>query len=182
LNAITDEQRFEMSWKILDIRAERLDRVKSDLASASHEQLLERIADLEASLYPFVVTLGSLDDKLDWPYASMGVCSKFFPLRAESGKMLVFNRETNKSDEVDDPPPERLHEVEYYTDESVSFDKGQGGKLHDSFKVIEVRQSATAASIYCGAVFMEDVRRAQAVLSGEALCSPVSGDGTKGTT
>lgn len=141
-------------------------RAKADqmYSSADREALLARIVELEAALYPFSTTFGSLDDKLDWGRASLCVTSKLYPY-TKGDRLLVFNKETHKSDEVDRPAPENLHEIEYYLEDSMSFSDNEGGRLHDSFEVISVHETGIASSIFCGSIWMEDVRRAVKALN-----------------
>jgi len=153
-----------MGWNYEAIREHKA-KDATRLADWPREKLIARIIDLEVALDPLVTTLGSLDDKLDWPRASMSVSSKLWPMTDEDGKSwLVFNKETSKSDPIEPPKPERLHEVEYYTQDGLSFDKNEGGKLHDDFEIIGVHQSALASYIFCGHITMKDVRHAAGVL------------------
>jgi len=154
-----------MGWDYAKIRDRWQKEAETTLAGLSREELIAKVVDLQTALEPFVTTLGSLDDKLDWPRAGMNVSSKLFPmLDADGRSWLVFNSEKRASDTINPLLPEDLHKVEYYTEDSLSFDKDQGGKLHDDFEIIGVHQQALASYIFCGQITMKDVRHAASAL------------------
>jgi hypothetical protein len=162
------EWRDEMSvWKSDEIAAERRKRAEAELASATREQLLDRIVALETSLYKMTYSLNELDIEPE-PRASAWMSSKLFPhrwLADQNAEFSVFDKDTRKFVAAT-VTPENMHEIDYELDESVEI--RDGSKLPDDFQILSVNQSAMCASIYGGAICMGDVREAARLLWGKS--------------
>lgn len=154
-------------WKTEQIAAERRKRADVAFANATREDLLARIVALETSLYKLTYSLNDLDVE-PGPRNSAFMQSKFFPHRyldkAEKEEFCTFDAATSQfvGAQVSD---ETMHRVDYALDESV--DVRDGSKLSDDLEILSVHQNATAASIYCGAIYMGDVREAAKLLWGK---------------
>lgn len=152
-----------MGWRHEDIRAERRKIAEEQFAGADRDALLDHIADVETALFTLAYPLSGLDVEKG-PYCSASARSKLFPLQEggdESSPFCAFNAGTNKF-EAKSIPDERLHLEDYEQSDSIRI--LDGSKLSDEFPIISIHQSAMAASIYYGAVFMGDVRKAVALL------------------
>lgn len=152
-----------MSWKIDEIKAKRLARARERFGNTDRDTLIDRIATLEAAMWPFVCTLSDLDVE-PGPKRSAWATSKLFPFRDDAtGKMQMTDPETKQTTQID-VPDDKLHEVDYWIDESITIQ--DGSKLSDKLEIIGVHQSDIAAYINCGSIWMEDVRRASKLLFG----------------
>lgn len=151
-----------MDWKHEDIRSKRRKIAEEQFAGADRDAILDHIAEVETALYTLAYPLSGIDVEKG-PYCGASVRSKLFPLEPENGDspFCVFNKETNKFDSKE-IPEDRLHAEDYETADSIQI--RDGSKLSDEFPIISVHQSALASSIYYGAVFLGDVRKAVALL------------------
>lgn len=151
-----------MSWDIEKITRERAIAGES-LKGATMEQVLSRLAEVEAALYALTAPLSSLDIA-PGPRCSAYATSKLFPSVFDGIKedhYPVYDHE--KHDFVStDIPDEKLHEISYSMADSISI--VDGSKLHDDFSIIHVHQSGMCSYTSCGGIQMRDVRRAAALL------------------
>lgn len=140
-----------MGWNHDSILKNRREAVAVRYGMADREALLERIAELEAALYPFAYTLGSLDCAHDETIHGAIASSALFPFQEDDtpdDHVLVFDKETREL------LPQKLdvaqaHLVEYETCESFEL-PADGNPLDGSFDIMSVMQSAPCASIGCG--------------------------------
>ncbi|RUV07947.1 hypothetical protein EOA79_02335 [Mesorhizobium sp. M1A.F.Ca.IN.020.03.2.1] len=154
-------------WKSEEIAAERRKRAETMLGAATREQLIDRIVALETSLYKMTYSLNELDVDAG-PRCSAWMVSKMFPHRfldrEQNAEFCVYDKEKGHFVGVM-VKTDTMHEVDYVLDDSVQID--DGSKLPDDFEILSVHQSAIAASIYGGSIFMGDVREAAKLLWGK---------------
>lgn len=153
-----------MSWKIGDIFAQRKEKAAARFKDASHEDLVERIAELEATLWLFAATLSCLDDKA---WRGTTATSKLFPETfssddsKEESQFWVFDHDKRnfvpRAIDAKD-----LHAVDYELCDSIEI--ADGSQLSDDFEIIATHQQEPATYVFGGAVWMGDVRRAVDVL------------------
>lgn len=148
-----------MSWKIDEIFATRKERAAERYAQATHDDLVNRIAELEATMWPFVVTLSCLDEKA-WRGTTM--TSKLFPeslddTEENDGKFWVYDPEGKKHVAVALAASD-LHSTNYVLRSSI--DIADGAELSDDFEVIATHQQEPATYVFGGAIWMADIRRA----------------------
>jgi len=151
-----------MGWKYKEIEDGRRAKALEKYATATHDELIERIVALETTLEPLLFVLGSLDMP-PGPRESVYASSKLFPLLSNDDHFLVHKPgENGGSSEELKIPDDQLHKFEYYTQDSLSFKDGT--KLDDTFEVISVHQSVMCGYMYCGSITMGDIRKAVGVL------------------
>lgn len=154
-------------WNTAQIAAERRQKAEVSLADATREELLNRIVALETSLYKLTYSLSDLDVD-PGPRSSAFMTSKFFPHRYldkdEKEEFCTFDPATRQFVGAQ-VSTETMQQVDYALADSV--DVRDGSKLSDDLEILNVHQSATAASIWCGAIYMGDVREAAKLLWGK---------------
>lgn len=150
------------SWNLDKIRAGRREFAEKHLANATREELLERLVEVETSLYTMTYSLSELD-VLPGPRRNAWITSNLFPCWDDAGdKALIITKEEPRVEYREVPPTEQWHETEFDSAESLSIK--DGSKIHDDFEILSVHQNAIAAYIGCGNISMGDVRRAAKLL------------------
>lgn len=151
------------SWNLDKIRKDRRELAEKNLAGASREELLDRIAEVEMNLYVMTYTWSELDIVPSWR-CNAWVTSNLFPCRGDDDTKVLTIDQTQepKVDYRDVPPIEKWHETEFCSEESLSIE--DGSKIHDDFELISVHQNAPGAYVGCGNIKMGDVRRATELL------------------
>lgn len=147
-----------MGWDIDSITQERLKRLKKHFPEATEDWLVYT-AKVEAALYPFATALADLDSSYESTWAS----SKLFPLRDEKTDHMMYYEDGTSKELENDPPADKLHETDYYLQDSIRLDgygKTSREKLDDKFEILTVVSSHGPCSILSGSIWMEDVRRA----------------------
>jgi hypothetical protein len=137
-------------------------------ANYHREELLQLIVELRANLYPFISTLGVLDQAKEHRDVAH-VSSDLFPstfdgITTDDLPYAVYNDEL-KNFEGKAIPIEKLHEVEYALEESIVIHPGQ--KLDDKFQIICGHMSVYCGYCSYGSISMQDVRRATALMDKE---------------
>lgn len=150
------------SWNLDKIRKDRRELAEKNFASASREELLDRLAEVEMNLYVMTYTLSELD--IDpGPRRNAWVSSNLFPCWSDDEtKVLTIEKEEPRVAYRDIPPTERWHETEFSSAESLSIT--DGSKIHDDFEILAVHQNTPGAYVGCGNIQMGDVRRAARLL------------------
>lgn len=150
------------SWNLEKIRAGRRKVANESLKDATREQLIERLVEVETSLYTLAYSLSELDIA-PAHRCNAWMTSNLFPAFDESDKPLIIDRQAEPRVEYRDlPPAEKWHETEFGHAESLSI--YDGSKLSDDFEILRVHQNAPGAYIGCGNISMGDVRRAAKLL------------------
>ncbi len=151
-----------MSWNFESIYAQRSEKFHEKYGDADRGLLVRMILELETALYPFAVTLGSLDEK---SWRGTHATSNLFPTTNEAGEAYIYSVDgdhkhelSGKRIKLETIPEAELHRYEY--DERESFTIADGRQLDDEFTVFSVHQQAPGAYVGCGSVHMEDIRRA----------------------
>lgn len=138
-------------WDRESIRKGRLEKIK-DL-NLTPDQMLERLADLETALYPFVYVLGAIDNK---SWRGTNVSSKLFPMMSEDNKFSVYK--DGEVISVDKLTEAELHTTDYFEEDSIIIEDGT--QLNDTFTLMATHQQAPGAYVGCGSIVMGDVRYA----------------------
>jgi len=154
-----------MGWNVDAIKCYCVKRVLERYGHADKDTLLDAIAEREAALYPFVTTLGSLDEKTkNGTWAD----SKLFPARWDDvgdNEVTVWNPETKTYEPRSQPDDADIHKIDYALADSVNI--RDGSNIDGKFRILTVHRSEDCAYIHCGTVFMDDVRRACSILKGQ---------------
>lgn len=149
------------AWNLDKIRAGRREFAEKRFKEFTREQLLERLVEVETSLYVMTYTLNELDI-LPALRGDAWMTSNLFPVMDDDGKVLTIEDSEPRVEYRELPPPEKWHETEFCHADSLSIQ--DGSKLSDEFEILSVHQNAPAAYIGCGNIEMGDVRRAAKLL------------------
>src|SRR4051812_45876066 len=109
-----------MGWDIEAIKDQCRQRARARFADADKDMLLEAIVEREAALYPFAVTLGSLNEESQ---RGTWVDSELFPARWDEmgdNEVAVWNPDTKKHDTTPQPDDADLHKTDYALVESLN--------------------------------------------------------------
>ncbi|SRR6266481_8244016 len=145
-----------MSWNMENIKAKIKQEVEFRFDNSLYKELLEYIIELKSAMYPFMMTLGALDDNMSGNFQCTYINSKLFPTLDGEGKFQVFTN-SGELEIINKPKENELHTVNYLTEESLFLKAGH--ELSDEFMVLSVHQTDVGSTIYCGSIVMEDVRR-----------------------
>lgn len=149
------------SWNLVKIRADRRKIAETAFKDASREQIIDRLVEVEASLYTMTYSLSELDIA-PGPRCNAWMTSNMFPCMDDADKVLTIEKDEPRVEYRETPPTEKWHETEFSSADSLSIK--DGSKIHDDFKILAVHQNAVAAYIGCGNISMGDVRHAARLL------------------
>lgn len=145
-----------MAWDYEKIDREAMTRVKDCYAAASRDELVARIAELEAGYYPIFSTFSPILRGLS-EGETASFHSKMFPLTDDDDRLLRFDPATSKSVVVDEPVSD-LSAVDYYTEDGMQIESDTF--ISDAFELISCSGSFSFAGIYHGSITAGDLRRA----------------------
>lgn len=144
-------------WDYVSIEKEVREKA-SRYVDHDRDALLERVIALETQLYPIHYALSSiLDTGLE-----THVTSKLFPDESESGSLQVYDPETKNFKDITVEEKD-LATTPYLTMTSMVIN--DGASLGDEFEILDIHQTISACSVYCGGITAGDVRRIRKVLS-----------------
>lgn len=149
------------SWNLDKIRAGRRTFAEKHLKEATRDQLLERLVEVETSLYTMTYSLSELDI-MPGHRCNAWMSSNMFACTDDDGKVLTIEDAEPRVEYRETPAPEKWHETEFSSADSLSIK--DGSKIHDDFEILAVHQNAPCAYIGCGNISMGDVRRAVKLL------------------